>query len=45
MRGDADLDYTAAELVDGACGRFQSRFLSSEYSKAPFSTLAKAVAP
>lgn len=45
MRADADLDYTAAELADGASERFRPRFLPSEYSKAPFSTLVKAVAP
>jgi len=45
VRADADLDYTAAELVDGACERFYRRFLFSKYSKAPFSTLVKVVAP
>ena len=45
MRADADLDYTTAELVDGRWGRFRTWFLSHEHSKAPFSTLAKAVVP
>lgn len=44
MRADSDLDYTAAELVDGACESFGPSPLSSEYSKALFSTLVKVVA-
>jgi len=36
VRADADLDYTAAELVDGMCKGSQLQVLSSEYWQAPF---------